>query len=331
MKKKRKGLFKEFVRKFYKLKAEASGYPSNCETAEDKMAFLKRFETLEGIQLDPNNMRYDLAARAGAKLQLNSLWGKWAQNLDGRKTTKIFHDPVTLHRFVNDPRYSDFELRLINAETAIVEGKVVKALQRPNTKGNRVHAAFTTAWGRRRLLEVMLILGKRVMYFNTDSIFFRHRIGEESDLPVADFLGQLAPVYKGKCIECAFLGPKNYFLRTDDENTSPCVKVRGITFNHTSSLVVNADVMRKLVKESVRINPEGSEREKIERLCPISGFVRDSYAVPRFTMKRGSGASDPFSVSPMEDDREYGVVFDKRYIDWESNELLAYPFGYIAV
>lgn len=55
-------------------------------------------------------MKFDPAARAGAKLQLNSLWGKWA--------------------------HSDFELRLINAETGMVKGKMVKALQRPNTKGN---------------------------------------------------------------------------------------------------------------------------------------------------------------------------------------------------
>ena len=247
-------------------------------------------------------MKFDPAARAGAKLQLNSLWGKWA--------------------------HSDFELRLINAETGMVKGKMVKALQRPNTKGNRVHATFTTCWARLRLFKVLLILDKRVMYYDTDSIFFRHLIGEVFDLPISDFLGQLTPVSAGKCVKFCALGPKNYFYRTDD-GKPPCVKVRGLSFNRTSSRIVNADVMCGMVSESVRVNREGTIREKIGKLCPVSGFVHDSHTVPRFTMKRGSGASDPFSVAPVEDSRNYAVVFDKRFVDWESDNLLAFPFGYV--
>ena len=217
------GLFKEFVKKFYKLKAEASGFPDQYKTEEEKMKYIEEFEEVEGIRLDPKNIKYDPAARAGAKLQLNSLWGKWAQRLDERKTTKIFHDAMTLHRFVNDVHYSDFELHLINAETGMVKGKSVKALQRPNTKGNRVHAAFTTGWERRRLFEILKVLGRRVMYFDTDSVFVRHKIGEKFDLPFGDFLGQLGPFYTDKCIECGFLGPTNYFLRFENDHKPPCV------------------------------------------------------------------------------------------------------------
>ena len=90
--------------------------------------------------------------------------------------------------------------------------------------------------------------------------------------------------------------------------------------------MVNADVMRDA--ESVRINREGTRHEKDVCLSPTSGFVQDSYEVPRFTMKRGTGCSDPFSVSPREEFKNYGVVFDKRFVDWESDKLLAFPFGY---
>ena len=88
--------------------------------------------------------------------------------------------------------------------------------------------------------------------------------------------------------------------------------------------------MRGMVSESVRVNCEGTIREKIETLCPVSGFVHDSHAVPQFTIKRGSGASDLFSVAPVEDSRNYAVVFDKRFVDWESDNLLAFPFGYVS-
>lgn len=322
-----RALFKEFVRKFYKLKAEASGYPSQCKTVEEKKAYLEKFEEVEGIRLDPANVKYDPAARAGSKLQLNSLWGKWAQRLDERKTTRIFHDAVTLHRFVNDAHFNDFELHLINAETGMVKGKSVKALQRPNTKGNCVQAAFTTSHGRGWLYRLLEELGEAVMYFDTDSVFIRAKIGEKLNLPFGDFLGQLGPVYTEKCVECGFLGPKNYYLRFN--NNSTCVKVRGMTFNRTSSQIVNADLMRDIVNESVRINREGTLEEKIARLSPTSGFVEDAYEVPRFTMKRGTGCSDPFSISPREEIKRYGVVFDKRFVDWKSDKLLAFPFGFV--
>lgn len=87
--------------------------------------------------------------------------------------------------------------------------------------------------------------------------------------------------------------------------------------------------MRGIINESVRINREGTNSEKIETLCNVSGFVRDTIAVPRFTMQRGSGVSDLFSVAPKEVTRDYRVVFDKRFVDWESDTLLAYPYGYV--
>ena len=124
------------------------------------------------------------------------------------------------------------------------------------------------------------------------------------------------------------LGRQELFLQ-DYNDKPPCVKVRGLTFNRTSSLVVNAKVMRDMAKESIRINREGSSREKLARLSPESGFVSDSHAVPRFTMKRGSGVSDPYSVAPVEDSRMYSVVFDKRVVNWESDNVLAFPFGYV--
>ena len=78
----------------------------------------------------------------------------------------------------------------------------------------------------------------------------------------------------------------------------------------------------------MRINLEGTAREKRDRLSPVSGFVLDSYAVPHFTMKSGDGPHEPFAVGPREEFRNYSVVFEKRFVDWESDNLLAFPFAY---
>ena len=63
---------------FLKLKTEASGFPHDCKTEEEKHAFVERFLEREGIQLDPNNIKKNPGMRSLSKLCLNSFWG----NLD---------------------------------------------------------------------------------------------------------------------------------------------------------------------------------------------------------------------------------------------------------
>lgn len=70
-----KGLFSKFVDKFYKLKTEASGYPSACDTDQKKREYIKEFQRVEGIKLDPEKIKYDGVLRFVMKLLLNSCWG----------------------------------------------------------------------------------------------------------------------------------------------------------------------------------------------------------------------------------------------------------------
>ena len=322
-----KGLFAPFVDKFYKLKAEASGFPNWCQTQQQKLDFLKEFARVEGIELDFDKMKFDAAVRACVKLLLNSCWGKWGQRLD-LETLKLFHSSVTFHKFVNSEEWEDHKVRILNAETAMVRAKTAKSALKPSTKGNRVQAAFTTCHARLRLLEFLEELDTRVLYYDTDSVFFRRKAGESFSLPYGDFLGQLSPVFSGRCIEFVALGPKNYAYRTDDSKP-PTVKVRGLTFNRSSSAIVNMKLMRGIADESIRLNREGSTREQEERLSSTSGFVLEEHTVPRFTIKRGEGLNDPFVMSPKIVNKVYKVVFDKRFVDWDSDNLLTYPYGFV--
>ena len=69
-------LFKEYVNTFLKIKQEASGYPSDCVTDEQKQRYIDLYYEREGIRLDPNEIDYNPGLRYLAKLMLNSLWGK---------------------------------------------------------------------------------------------------------------------------------------------------------------------------------------------------------------------------------------------------------------
>ena len=69
-------LFKEYIDTFAKIKLEASGYPKNCATDEQKQAYVDDILEHQGIQLDSAKIVYNPGLRALAKLMLNSFWGK---------------------------------------------------------------------------------------------------------------------------------------------------------------------------------------------------------------------------------------------------------------
>ena len=69
-------LFKEYVNTFLKIKQEASGYPKDCVTEEQKQAYIGQYYEHEGIRLDPEKIEL----RSLAKLMLNSLWGMLYKN-----------------------------------------------------------------------------------------------------------------------------------------------------------------------------------------------------------------------------------------------------------
>ena len=66
---------KDYVNTFLKIKQEASGYPKDCVTEEQKQAYIEDYYDHEGIHLDPEKINYNPGLRSLAKLMLNSFWG----------------------------------------------------------------------------------------------------------------------------------------------------------------------------------------------------------------------------------------------------------------
>ena len=76
------GLFAQYMNTFMKIKVEASGYPVGCTTPQEKTAFIERVRAHEGISLSYDDIVYNAGCRMVAKLCLNNIWGKFAQNPD---------------------------------------------------------------------------------------------------------------------------------------------------------------------------------------------------------------------------------------------------------
>ena len=83
------GLFAEYINEFFKLKTEASGYPTGCDIDDEaKDRFIAEFERVENIRLEKQRIRVNPSLRSVAKLCLGSLWGKFGQPED-ETTTEI--------------------------------------------------------------------------------------------------------------------------------------------------------------------------------------------------------------------------------------------------
>ena len=67
------GLFTDYIKKFLKIKQEASGWPHGCNTETEKQAYLDSYYEAEGIRLDRDKIAPS-SFRSVAKLLLNSLW-----------------------------------------------------------------------------------------------------------------------------------------------------------------------------------------------------------------------------------------------------------------
>ena len=67
----RTGLFADYVDKWLKLKQEASGWPSWCQTLEQKRNYIVNYQEREGIRLDISQIVKNPGRKATAKLMLN--------------------------------------------------------------------------------------------------------------------------------------------------------------------------------------------------------------------------------------------------------------------
>ena len=126
----------------------------------------------------------------------------------------------------------------------------------PDAKTNVVIAAFTTAYARLKLYEVLDQLQERVLYYDTDSVIFFVSKPGEPEPPLGPYLGQLTNELKEGYITTFISGgPKNYCYKTSTGKVE--TKVRGITLNCSAQQKVNFDVIRSLVYLHAKCNVTG--------------------------------------------------------------------------
>ena len=164
-------LFKKYIDTFLKGKQECSGWPDGVVTEEQKYKYIEDYFKHEGILLDFDKIMDNPALRALLKILLNNLWGKLTQKPNKTKY-KIINDSNDWIKLVSDDKFSVIRADYTNSKYLQVFYKDNEEITESTSKSNVVLGAFITAYGRLKLLGEMNKLRRRVIYVDTDSIFF---------------------------------------------------------------------------------------------------------------------------------------------------------------
>ncbi|CAB3994981.1 uncharacterized transposon-derived [Paramuricea clavata] len=294
-------LFKDYVDTFLKIKQESSGYPKNCVTKEQKQQYVDEYLAVEGIQLDREKIEHNPGMRALSKLMLNSFWGKFAQRSNMAKV-ELIKDPQVYFDYLSLDEINVLVVRFVSDEMVELRYEYNENFVEPNARTNVVIAAFTTAYARLKLYEVLDQLQERVLYYDTDSVIFVSK-PNEPEPPLGPYLGQLTNKLKeGHITTFISGGPKNYCYKTSTNKVE--TKIRGITLNCTAMQKVNFDVIRSLVYLHAKCNVTGQVTVDI----PLK--------ITRNTRTK--------NIETKRMRKDYRIVYDKRFIVDDYKTL---PYG----
>lgn len=185
------GLFTGYVNQFLKSKQECSNWPPDCNTELQKKNYINSYKIHEGINLEPSKIADNPGLRNLSKLCLNSLWGKLIQS-ENYSQCKVIHTEEDFYKIICDNSIDVYDMTFFNNdESILVEYKYKDIMSKPSKNINVIIGAFTTAYARLMLFDVIKELGERVLYVDTDSVIFLESPESVYKPSVGSFLGEL--------------------------------------------------------------------------------------------------------------------------------------------
>ena len=100
---------------FMKLKQQASGWPSECDTEEERRTYLDDYKEHQGIELDPAKVEKNPGLRSLTKLMLNSFWGKFGQRPNQTQVTTCVK-PSEFFNIITDDRQVVHRIEIANEQ-----------------------------------------------------------------------------------------------------------------------------------------------------------------------------------------------------------------------
>ena len=239
-------LFKSYIRKFLKIKAEAGGYKG-----DNIDEYIAKYAEL-GIELEKDNIKPNKGLKLLAKNMLNNLWGKFGQK-DNLPTTEYVNSDKWF-RLLQRHKEGKIELKnetLIDDDCAYVQYIEKESDNTSLLSTNVALAGFVTSQARLRLYKQLELIGKdRLIYCDTDSIVYINS-PDGYNIPSGDMLGEWEDECSTKehkinpITYFVALAPKSYGYKTMYGDGD--IKCKGITLSHSNSRKYTYETIDKLV------------------------------------------------------------------------------------
>ena len=307
-----KGLFYDFINNLIKGKIAASDWPPNCLSEEEKINFLENLKTKENIILRYDEIENNPGKRNTFKLTANSFWGKFGQDSSKYGNTELINEPEKLFTLMADNSYVINDIFLIGDQTVQIKYNRKSEFLYESNCSNVVIASFVTAYARLKLYELLNKIGKRVLYYDTDSIIFSAKPNEFTP-DTGNFLGDLTDEITtkhepnariNKFLSC---GPKNYCLEIyypNSNETEYMIKVKGFSLNFNTKEIINFNSMKEIIDTYIQ-----------------NSSTNQGLNVPQLIFK-----TTPFhDVTTERTNKIFKFVYDKRMI---MSDYTTLPFGF---
>ncbi|PFX15633.1 putative uncharacterized transposon-derived protein F54H12.3 [Stylophora pistillata] len=152
-------------------------------TNELNSAIEKGYEIKEIFEI-----KFNAGKRAISKMCLKSLWGKFGQRNNMKKTVYAT-EPAEFYRILLDDSINDLNIQFINGEMVEMNYKLKDQLFDNSRDTNIFVAAFTTSHARMMMYrEFLEPLREQVLGFDTDSVWYVEKDGEQK-IKTGDSLG----------------------------------------------------------------------------------------------------------------------------------------------
>ena len=192
---------------------------------------------------------------------------------------KPFFDPLPFQLYMDSDQHDIRYVSCLDENWAEVHYRAKDECEELNVNTNVFIAAFTTCWARLRLYEALELLGKQVLYYDTDSVLYVHR-PDQPDVTLGTHLGEFTNELKpGQYIaEFCSGGPKNYGYRCNDDKTE--CKVKGHSLNVEGMAQLNYEVLRQNTLDELQHPLETPRKTRIHQARKSSANPNSTNFVP---------------------------------------------------
>jgi hypothetical protein len=257
----RNDYFRGYMSFFLRLKQEAEGWmkagaSSETPSEEEKERVRQDLYVQNGnmAKMVSANVRKNPVKRALAKLNLNCLWGKLAQDSYKDEKKMVFNYDDWMGEIVTNPKIDPTSLkyRTMAGSAYMCYYSLQPEFAKENGRVNIWMASAVTAWARTILHERMFVVGpENVLYCDTDSVVFLKQ-REDTRVFTARGLGNWTDeTEEGDEIEQFMaLAPKCY-MKIEKHNPTGSIKAKGVRMTVSNKEKTTQDIVASILEQEL--------------------------------------------------------------------------------